>query len=245
MLFDCPKAGNVWLSCSLVDKVNSVMHNNNTVAEIIFALLQELPKEKAEQVAKNLWSLWKSRNLRIWQNTSETTQTITARARQVLADWREANSRKMAAGAAGVIADLTADNSLQIAGGQRVLSSVGQWAKPQYGRLKCNIDAAFSEHLNRVGVGLCIRDSVGNFIKAKTLWTNPICAPDLGEALGLLQAIHWVHELQLSNVDFKMDAKKVVDYFNKGSNDVSEFGVIVDECRRCCNVYFENSKVEL
>jgi len=39
MLFDCPKAGNVWLSCSLVDKVNSVMHNNNTAAEIIFALL--------------------------------------------------------------------------------------------------------------------------------------------------------------------------------------------------------------
>ena len=42
----------------------------------------------------------------------------------------------------------------------------------------------------------------------------------------------------------EIDAKKVVDYFNKGNNDVSEFEVIVDECRRCCRVYFENSKVE-
>jgi len=53
-----------------------------------------------------------------------------------------------------------------------------------------------------------------------------------------------VHELQLTNVDFELDVKKVVDYFNKGSNDIYEFGAIVEECRRSCNLYFENSKVE-
>jgi len=41
-----------------------------------------------------------------------------------------------------------------------------------------------------------------------------------------------------------MDAKLVVDYFNKGSNNVSEFGAILEECKRCRNVYFENSTVE-
>jgi len=42
-----------------------------------------------------------------------------------------------------------------------------------------------------------------------------------------------------------MDAKLVVDYFNKGSNNVSEFGAILEECKRCRYVYFENSKVSL
>jgi len=45
------------------------------------------------------------------------------------------------------------------------------WQKPASGRLKCNVDASFSEALNCVGFGLCIRDENGNFIKAKTLWT--------------------------------------------------------------------------
>ncbi len=70
------------------------MRNNNTTAEIIFALLQELSKEQAEQFAMNLWSLWKSRNLRIWQNVSETCQAITIRASQLLQQWRVANEKK-------------------------------------------------------------------------------------------------------------------------------------------------------
>jgi hypothetical protein len=35
-----------------------------------------------------------------------------------------------------------------------------------------------------------------------------------------------------------------VDYFNKGGKDISEFGAIMDECRKNCNDCFENSKVE-
>ena len=45
-------------------------------------------------------------------------------------------------------------------------------------------------------------------------------------------------------MDFELDAKKVVDYFNRCSNDISEFGAIVEDCQRSCNLYFENSKVE-
>jgi len=41
-----------------------------------------------------------------------------------------------------------------------------------------------------------------------------------------------------------MDAKNVVDYFNKDIDDISEFGAIVEECERNCVTYFENSRVE-
>jgi len=102
VLFDCSKARNVWLNCSLVNKVNSLMLNNNTATEITFVLLQELLREKAEQFSMNSWSLWKSRNLRIWHNISETSQAITSRARQMLIDWRKANNRNLNVGAAGI-----------------------------------------------------------------------------------------------------------------------------------------------
>jgi len=48
----------------------------------------------------NLWSLWKSHNLRIWQNVSETCQAITTCANQLLQEWRAANEGKQINGVA-------------------------------------------------------------------------------------------------------------------------------------------------
>jgi len=62
--------------------------------------------------------------------------------------------------------------------------------------------------------------------------------------MGLLHVIHWVHELQLSNFNFELGIKKVVDNHNKSKNDVAEFGTTIDEYKWCCQVYFENSQVE-
>jgi len=76
------------------------------------------------------------------------------------------------------------------------------------------------------------------------MWSNLVCSLKVGEAMGLFHAIQWVHELQLANVDFEIDAKKVVDYFNRGSNYVSEFGAIIDEFRRSHYIFF-NSKWSL
>lgn len=33
-----------------------------------------------------------------------------------------------------------------------------RWKKPGLERLKCNVDASFSDALNRVGFGFCITD---------------------------------------------------------------------------------------
>jgi len=39
-----------------------------------------------------------------------------------------------------------------------------------------------------------------------------VCSKEIGEALDLDHAIIWSSELQLANVDFKVDSKKVADY---------------------------------
>jgi len=45
-------------------------------------------------------------------------------------------------------------------------------------------------------------------------------------------------------VDFVLDLKKMIDYFNNGNNDIIDFGYVLSEFKRCCNLYLENSYVE-
>lgn len=77
------------------------------------------------------------------------------------------------------------------------------------------------------------------------MWSNHVCSSDIDEALGLSHAIHWLCDLQLTNMDFGLDAKEVVDYYNRGSNDISEFGAIIDECMRCCNYFLNTLRLSL
>lgn len=65
------------------------------------------------------------------------------------------------------------------------------WTKPNAGRYKCNIDASFSKHLNKVGLGMFIRDEHGTFVLAKTDWFSSICEVLVGEALGLISTLEW------------------------------------------------------
>lgn len=53
-----------------------------------------------------------------------------------------------------------------------------------------------------------------------------------GEALGLLQGLQWVHEMNLANVIFELDAKVIVDSVHSNSNDFLEYaGSIIKECK--------------
>ncbi|KAL6549455.1 hypothetical protein OROHE_008572 [Orobanche hederae] len=118
------------------------------------------------------------------------------------------------------------------------------WSKPSSGSVKCNIDASFSLTDNRVGIGLCIRDHLGNFIRAKTHWFTPLTAVLMGESMGLHLAINWVRELGLKDVIFEMDAKMVVDAFNSSKVVISEFGCLISSCKTLFSFFSNNSHVE-
>jgi len=57
VLFNCLRARNVWHDSHLLSKVNSTLQNNNILAEIIFALLQNMSQVQVEQFAIVVWSL--------------------------------------------------------------------------------------------------------------------------------------------------------------------------------------------
>jgi hypothetical protein len=65
---------------------------------------------------------------------------------------------------------------------------------------------------------------------------------ELGEAQWLLHAFKWVHDLQLENVDFELDAKTVVMKFHSKNDDISELEDIIKNCQQLYNTFLRNSK---
>jgi len=118
------------------------------------------------------------------------------------------------------------------------------WQLPMPSKYRCNVDAAFSSHHNRTGIGVCVRDSEGIFVLAKTFTYPCTVSVDVGEALGLHSALQWLSDMQLENVDFETDSKLTVDAFRSNRTNLSEFGCIISSCRSLFHNLFSNSRVE-
>lgn len=121
------------------------------------------------------------------------------------------------------------------------MSNDVKWNKPSAGLFKCNIDTSFSN--NKVGICVCIRDDEGLFVASRSKWFLPSTEVDVGEALGLLTSIKWVHELRLDSVDFELDAKSVVENLNIQQPNDLDFGAITLECNRLLALLLRNSHV--
>lgn len=53
----------------------------SSCSDMIFALLQYLDVSQQQQLAVTLWSLWKFRNNKVWNDVTETSQQIDDRSR--------------------------------------------------------------------------------------------------------------------------------------------------------------------
>jgi len=82
------------------------------------------------------------------------------------------------------------------------------------------------------------------FVLAKTEWFAPVCEVHVDKALRLLSTLEWVHQLHLGPIDFELDAKKVVNSFSSAHQDVTEFGMIIHNCKTIFKQYYINSRVE-
>jgi len=132
-----------------------------------------------------IWSLWKHRNLRVLDDATETSVTVVERAQNMVEDWQLVNAPDILA-SSSTHQPTTATSSHQ----HRIT-----WQPPGVGRYKCNIDAAFSPHTNRTGIGICVWDAEGTFVLAKA-FSYPCTVPvDVGGALGLHSALQWLSDM--------------------------------------------------
>lgn len=72
----CPKSVSCWDRADLGVAVRVAAEGANSFKEWCFNLLCTLPSIKAEIFAVTLWSLWKARNVKIWEDTMNNAVTL-------------------------------------------------------------------------------------------------------------------------------------------------------------------------
>lgn len=174
----CPKAEAVWRKANLWDIISSYFERTDNFRELCFFMLEQLFVIDCKTWDMTLWSIWRSRNLKVWEGVAEEASTIFFRDWNLLQEWSKARETEAIPRASNPSTSAHSTSS-----------------KPPMGFVKCNIDASFFANSNQVGIGMSLRDDVGNFIGAKTHWFKPIMDVHLGEAAGLYFAINWMKDL--------------------------------------------------
>jgi hypothetical protein len=141
LFFNCPFTMQVWQRLGLWTTIQQTRNNTGSVAECIFALLQHYNADNSQRFTVTLWSLWKHRNLKLWQDVDESATQVIDRVHHLIEDWQSANSVTQDAAPPRAI-----PHGVQRDGNNTAPRSMA-WQRPPRGRLKCNIDASFSESL--------------------------------------------------------------------------------------------------
>jgi len=89
--FECPLTVQVWHTTGLWNTVHKVFLEKNSSVDAIFELLHQLSQEFSQRFAAVLWSLWKHRNFKLWQDVTETCAHVVDRACHIMEDWYAAN----------------------------------------------------------------------------------------------------------------------------------------------------------
>lgn len=85
-----------------------------------------------------------------------------------------------------------------------VVPSCKNWHVPSHGFVKCNVDGGFFEDSMETGIGMVLRDEVGEFIACRTVVHTGLMGVDEGEAWGVIDAIKWVIRLALKKLSSKL-----------------------------------------
>lgn len=104
------------------------------------------------------------------------------------------------------------------------------WTRPEANPVDCNVDASLFDD-GRFGIGLCICNEDGKFVKAKTVCFTCNPDPQEAEALSLLEAVTWLQKLGIQRVTIELDCKVIVDGIGGECNFVTEYGSILRSCQ--------------
>jgi hypothetical protein len=89
-----------------------------------------------------------------------------------------------------------------------------KWTPPPIGWCKANWDVAFNKELQRVGVGVIVRDNNGRVLAAKSFTKRGVLKPLIGETMASYYAAQLCNQLGLQKVILEGDAKTVVEAIN-------------------------------
>jgi len=97
LIFYCPFVVHVWHMTDIWGVIQHAIQSTTLATETILLLLDTLSAEQNQRLAVTLWSLWKHRNLKVWDDVTEVSATIVERAKNLVDNWRLANAYSIVA----------------------------------------------------------------------------------------------------------------------------------------------------
>jgi hypothetical protein len=182
--FICPKALCCWESMNLHNVISELIYTTHDCTALLFSLLDRLSAQQQPLASMILWSIWKSRNSKLWENSDTPPSTIVRRAKDSLHEWQVMQRAKQPS---------------------QGTHQEHKWLKPLPATMKCNVDCALFNNNTITGYGLCFRDSTGQLVLGMSNYAFFSSSPTEAEALGLLEAIKLAVEYGYQSVTFESD----------------------------------------
>ncbi|GAU14523.1 hypothetical protein TSUD_250650 [Trifolium subterraneum] len=209
ILFDCNDSIHARQAAGLEHIILPRLQRYNNVAEVIHDICTTENDQVAGVFAMLLWVLWNNRNNSVWNDSKEPGRNLGFKARMQWEEWFTVNKFQQ---------QHIIDEQVQ---------QVQTWQKPPVGWYKCNVDAGFHKELNKTSFGWCLRDHLGGFVLAGTMWKEGNYSIVEGESAALLNALQEVERRGFVNVLFETDSKGVVNAIQHLQGGLSEFSSMI------------------
>ncbi|XP_060962284.1 uncharacterized protein LOC115695594 [Cannabis sativa] len=162
--------------------------------------------DRIERLAMLLWGVWGARNDLVWNNKALSVERVVNFAITYLDSWKNAQ--------------LESRGVLPIFGPNTF--GCEQWAKPCFGEIKVNCDAAVFEDDNILGLGWISQD-------------HNMPDPFLAEAMALKEALDWVKGRWVeggvpTGVVMEVDALLLVRAVQQKKRLLSPVGLLISDC---------------
>ncbi|XP_060972588.1 uncharacterized protein LOC133038444 [Cannabis sativa] len=154
-------------------------------------------KDVVEEAAMVAWRIWLARNDILWNNKSTKALDVVKLARTNLVSWRNAQKQK-----SEPLLNVNYSKDLE------------HWRKPIVHKYKINVDGAIFEAENCFGVGIVIRDQAGHLVEAVSTSKVGVVTPKIDEVIGVKEALSWIKNHNLSDVEIETDSLVVVQAIN-------------------------------
>ncbi|MCH95897.1 ribonuclease H protein, partial [Trifolium medium] len=205
VFFNCPIARESWCAAGLSSILQNIAYQQTNAMDRVFALCTNENSATVGRVAMLLWGIWHNRNDKIWNDNVQVPSQIGRYAFDAWNEWY-------------LVHNLHHHNE-----SRDTESGLLRWEKPTSGWVKCNVDVAFVTGSRKTSVGLCFRDSHGQFMAGMTQWQQTAMSTLEGEAWALLLAMQEARHKGLDRVQFESDSKVLVDAIHMKRRGNSEF----------------------
>ncbi|CAN0886231.1 Putative ribonuclease H protein At1g65750 [Linum grandiflorum] len=213
LFLDCNVVRAGWRKLNLEQDIIALQTGNFSMQDCLWTLLKHQDRTVQAKILTGIWSIWRERNNRIWNNKTTPIDMVLQGSNQYLQDWKAAQAR--------------------LPPNQTITAPplCPKWHPPPTGYLKCNVDVAtFATH-HKTGWGMAIRDDLGHILHYRMSLRDGDIPVNDGEAIAMLDAIHWLTDLDLHHVILEGDSLQVKQAIDNEVEDHTEFGDIIRQSR--------------